>query len=192
MFESISWTDFIFSLSIGAAVYYTVIILLYFSADLKRIVGREKNDTVKTNSEETTSSHKNLMGEVRTTRRAVDTSVPHVEESTQVISSGDEPDEDRSWTTNALVTQPLHRSFSQLLEEINALAYIVAQNSKEEISLLFETLLSRYPQLAKPHHQSSINQFIIEACQLHGELTLSHQDIDAWWTQALGNSSTIK
>lgn len=192
MFDSISWTDFILSLSLGAAVYYAAILFLYFSADLKRLLTSAKNDTTEISSIEEATVNKNLMGEARSTHSKQEATASHVEESTQIISKTADIDHERSWSTDEFVTQPLHRSFSQLLEEINALAYIIAQNSKEEISLLFETLLSRYPQLAKPHHQSSINQFIIEACHQYGELTLTHQDIDAWWTQALGNSSRTK
>lgn len=192
MFEAISWTDFIVCLSVGAAVYYASVILLYFSADLKRFIHLQKSEHVEIESKNDVTIHQNLIGEARPTRLNVETSSSHLEESTQVLSNTQDIDHERSWTAPGFVTQPLHRSFSQLLEEINALAYIIAQNSKEEISLLFETLLSRYPQLAKPHHQSSINQFIIEACQQYGELTLSHQDIDAWWTQALENSNPSK
>lgn len=190
MFESISWTDFILSLSIGAAVYYAVIVLLYFSSDLRKLIKAEKTNVVQIPSSQRAHGTP-LMGEARAAHLNTETS-SHIDESTQIMSVSGDHDNDRSWSTTEFVTQPLHRSFSQLLEEINALAYIIAQNSKEEISLLFETLLSRYPQLAKPHHKSSINQFIIEACQQHGEMTLSHEDIDAWWSQALGHSKTTK
>jgi hypothetical protein len=185
MLESISWSDFILALVAAAAVYYTTILLLFYSRDLLQLLRSRNAHAEQSNPEPLETEEVNLIGDTRTTPLTDDAEDQRIDESSQIISGEEDVQEDTMWDSDPIVTNPLHRSFSQLVEEVNALAYIITQNSKEEVSLLFETLLSRYPQLAKAHYQASINQFIIEACEQYGQMKLTHADIDGWWAHAL-------
>lgn len=188
MLDSISWSDFILTLLAAAAVYYTTILLLFYSRDLLQLVRGRSQASEQSNVSLPDQEELNLIGETRHAPASDREDDLRVDESTQIVSQDEEREEGAAWESDPIVTNPLHRSFSQLVEEVNALAYIITQNSKEEVSLLFETLLSRYPQLAKAHYQASINQFIIEACDQYGAMKLTHADIDAWWAHALDNN----
>lgn len=186
MLESISWNDFINALIVLTCVYYIVVVAMFYSADIIRsLQGRSRTTEAKIDTAPNRSSP--VMGEIKSSDR--DTGIQKImdaDDSEVLVSSTREgSDLETLWESAPLVTNPLHRSFAQLVEEINALAYIVSKNDKEEISLLFETLLARYPQLARPHYQASINQFIVEACQQHGTVSLSVADVEGWWQRAL-------
>lgn len=188
MLQSISWSEFVIAITIGLGIYYAAILLLYYAKDIAGLIRSKRQSSVNESGSYKSNEAPTLMGSVKDftpTDEESEFSGEH-DDNHSII----EDDSDKvNWQSSSIVTNPIHRSFSQLLEEINTLAYIISKNSKEEISLLFETLLARYPQLARPHYQSSINQFIIEACQQYGEMTLTGEEINAWWQHALDTTN---
>lgn len=188
MLQSISWSEFIIAITIGIGIYYVAILLLYYTKDIAEYIRRRRQEAPNESGSEKLNEVPTLMGSVKDFT-STDEEFEVSEEDHDSHSTTEEDSDQVSWQSSSIVTNPIHRSFSQLLEEINTLAYIISKNSKEEISLLFETLLARYPQLARPHYQSSINQFIIEACQQYGEMTLTGEEINAWWQHALDTTN---
>jgi hypothetical protein len=189
MLHSISWSEFIITVTVAIGAYYLAILLLFYYKDIAEYARKKRDSESTSPSAVIDRETPSLIGSIKDFSSSDEEAESNIHDETTILQNREDHSDDVNWQSSSVVTNSIHRSFTQLLEEINTLAYIISKNSKEEISLLFETLLARYPQLAKPHYQSSINQFIIEACQQYGEMTLTTDEINGWWQHALDTTN---
>lgn len=184
MFNSVSWQEFSSAVSVIAGCYYVIASLLLYSQEIiniftqkdsKQIVAEVRDD--QNNSNESID----LMGEIKYESQV---NVPHeiIVESEEVITQSltiaEEP------ITLVSVTLPevaLVNSLAELTQEIKLLVATLPGTSKEDIVLLFQHFLSRYPQLVQTSYCEAINLVISnsinEGCSIHFDTN----EIKSWW-----------
>jgi hypothetical protein len=72
---------------------------------------------------------------------------------------------------------------ADLLEEVKTLGQIIVdcEGDKEESISMFQSLLSKYPQLSETKFRTAINMFILDMCKDSCDFELTTSEIDSWW-----------
>ncbi|MBX2956162.1 MAG: hypothetical protein KF846_08395 [Cyclobacteriaceae bacterium] len=186
MLESISWPEFISTITLLIGGYYVVTVLLLYSKEITNIFKQKKlnltNTNVRENQTESNESIK-LMGSVRYASSQSE-NVPREEtietESLSVVAA-QEPEEPITEVATSEPDEVLIKSVLTLLEEINTLTEVVAVGSKEECAELFRTLLSNYADLSRTADEQEITEFIYNSCKEHCDFQIELNEVRSWW-----------
>ena len=195
MLKSISWYDFISTITFLVGGYYMITALLLYSREVRSMFTQRK--PVKANLAENkrpSDEPGELMGAVRSDldhTEHIGREVKVETESLQVVAAEEQEEAVTLVGTND-AEETIRRSVGTLLEEINTLKEIVAVGTREECAELFRTLLSNYPDLAASAHEPEITAYIHNVCSEHGQFQIEQNEVNSWWPQAEETKSINK
>ena len=185
MFNSISWQDFLTTLAIAAGSYYVITALLLFSGEIKSIFAQRQSKAIvaeELEDQNDSNESNDLMGKVKYETLV---NVPH-EKVVEPEEIETQPPREAEEAIEAKVLSPealLVGSVADLLEEIKIILNELTTGNKDEIALLFQSLLSRYPQLIGTNYQEEINLFLLDALATHSAYGFELNEIKSWWKQ---------
>lgn len=192
MFESISWQEFISTITLLIGGYYLVTVLLLYGSEIGNFF---KQKTLTPSGTETKSRQNDsneadgLMGSVRYESRAAQTDPREDTANAEDIHVALTQEEEEAIAVVDLAEEQLKNLVASIQLEISSLVQVIPQRSKEESVVLFRTLLSNYPQLIGTAHQQQVSQMIYDSCK---ETTPHHfepGEINSWWTEPEGTSN---
>lgn len=187
MFESISWQEFFTAIALILCGYYAITVLLLFSSEITNVFKPKPqgaSEPAKQNSEN--ASQSSLMGDVRV-ERSTQQELPREEVTTSEELQINSLEAEEPISTVDLVEESLQNDFSSISVEIQALAEIATQSTREETEILFKTLLSNYPQLIGTSFQQQASKLIYDLCIETTTHQFDHHAINSWWTDAETN-----
>ncbi|MBS1681584.1 MAG: hypothetical protein OJF59_001826 [Cytophagales bacterium] len=185
MFNSISWQEFLTTLAVAAGSYYVITALLLFSGEIKSIFTQKQSNAIDSEElEDQNDSNESidLMGKVKYETLV---NVPHEnivdteEVKTQPPREAEEPIEAKVLSPEGLLVG----SVADLLEEIKIILNELTTGSREEIISIFQSLLSRYPQLVGTNYQEEISLFLSDALATHTTHGFKPNEIKKWWKE---------
>lgn len=185
MFNSVSWQDFLTTLAIAAGSYYVITALLLFSGEIKSIFTQKQLKAIASEEVEDQSDSNesnDLMGKVKYETLV---NVPHE----KVVDPKDietQPPREAEEAIQAKVLSPealLVGSVADLLEEIKIILSEITTGNKDEITSIFQSLLSRYPQLIATNYQEEINLFLVDTLSTHAAQGFELDEIKTWWKE---------
>lgn len=175
MIDTISWTDYFFTLAIITAVYYLVIGITFYRTELMNLLkrqGHHSDDGVKPSSPGT-----RIMGKTQPeTLSHVDRHLPMDE----MVLNEQAPEENTNLADRN--AQLLVGVVSDIQQEIKALLEVIDGNNREECAALCHALLSNYPQLISTPYHDSLSLVIKNALKEHFQLDYSINQVKSWWT----------
>lgn len=188
MFESISWSEFCSAISISMAGYYIISTLLLFSGEIYTIFKQKKlasafpvsksnqNDSLEGDdfmgrARYEPESHREVLREEKTEAETL-AIAPDQEEDEVIDFISPEEDNLRSATQN-------------LIDEVRELVQVISGSSKEESVPLFQTLLSRAPQLVATSYQEAVNLAIYHSLK-EQLFQIELDEINSWWPDPVG------
>lgn len=186
MLESISWSQFISTITFLIGGYYLITILLLYRKEITSNFNQRKPIVTNNNKcENQTVSNESmeLMGSVRYVSSPAE-NVPREDKIEAVslhVAATQEPEEAIIASVINVTDETLHKSVSTLLQEINTLTEVIAVGSKEECAELFRTLLSNYAELSHSAYEPEITAFIYESCKQHGQFQIERSEVKSWW-----------
>jgi len=181
MFNTISWQEFLSTVTVIAGGYYIVTALLLYGSEIKNIFKQKEPKLIaaEISGDQNDSTESNdLMGRIK---YEAEVNVPHesIVESDEInitqLNESEEPIQSRD---------PLIDSFKELQNEIEIIAEGLTPNNREGL-LLFEPLLLRYPQLLQTPYEEEIIRLV---CKLIFEKLSEHSEpneIKSWWTEVV-------
>lgn len=160
MFTNISWPDYFIVVAILLTTYYLFVGLRYFSADLKNLISGKKKLKFRA-------------------MRPHDTSGESIQ-----TSEKNYPGE------NAALETTTDDDFVEVEHLIGRLKNVIADASgRKLIPLEFKQylhlVLQEYPNIKKSPLQSSINELIASECEKYGAVTLSEDEVELLWKDAM-------
>jgi hypothetical protein len=190
MFESISWQDFLTTISLIVGGYYAITTLLLYGAEITSIFNQKKSKSIEpTVSEDQNDSNesKDLMGKVK---YQTGVNVPHenvVESNELDVHQTQEAEE------SILSIDPreamLAGFVSGLKEEIATLVTEFSTSNEGEIILVFKSLLSVYPQLVRTPYKDSISLLIRDSLKANSAFHPELNEINSWWPEVTTNTN---
>lgn len=172
MLKSISWQEFLTVMSILSVIYYSVLGLLYYRAEISNFLsGRTRvKASPPSNSAKRSSS---LIGQIKE-EEEID------EDEEQGTLSSDQIHPVENNPRDALLG-----AVADLLKDLKEIIDSIAANKteKSECLVLFKAIFSKYSQLGGTRYQQSINLFLYENAvdQFAFELTL--EEINSLWSR---------
>lgn len=193
MFESISWSDFFTAISIIVVGYYVISTLLLFSSEIVTIFKQKKlastfpvsklnqidsleDDDFMGRARYEPESHRELLREERTEAETL-AIAPDQEEDEVIDFISQEEDNLRSATQH-------------LIDEVRELVQVISGSSKEESVPLFQTLLSRAPQLVATSYQEAVNLAIYHSLKEQNLFQTELDEINSWWPDLVGQNKS--
>lgn len=160
MFTNISWTDYFIAVAILLTTYYLFVGLRYFSADLRELVSGKSN-----------------------LKFMVGVSYDTVRESIQT------PEKNYPGESPALETTT-DDDFAEVEHLIGRLKNVIADASGRklipmEFKQYLHLVLQEYPNIKNSPLQSSINELIASECEKYGAVTLSEDEVELLWKDAM-------
>lgn len=160
MFTNISWTDYFIAVAILLTIYYLYVGVRYFIADLKDLFSgkRKLNFTVP---------------------------LPDDPGGENILSPGESnPGEITSFE------QTSEDEFAEVEHLIDRLNGVIADASHkksipQEFKQYLHLVLKEYPNVKKSPLRSSVNELIVSECEKHGAVTLSEDEVDLLWKEAM-------
>jgi len=179
MFNSISWQDFLFAISVIVGGYYVITTLLLYSNEIKSIFKQSVSKSIAHDSHEdqnVSDDSNNLMGGVK---YETEVNVPHenVVESNELTLQQNKEAEEPIEQFN-----PDERIAETLTGEIETLITEFSSSDEGEIILVFKSLLSVYPQLVNTPHKNSINLQIYNSLKKKSAFHPELNEINSWWS----------
>jgi FtsZ-interacting cell division protein ZipA len=186
MLESISWPEFISTITLTIGGYYVITLLLLYSSEITNFFKQKKltpSGTETKSVQNDSNESDNLMGSVRyqnlaaqnlpreETANAEDLHVALSQEDEEAISAID------------VAEEHLKNDLASIQPEISSLIEVISQRSKEESISLFKTLLSNYPQFIRTTYQQQLSQMIYDFCKKAGPHHFELSEINSWWTE---------
>lgn len=160
MLTNISWTDYFIAVAILITTYYLFVGLRYFSADLRDLISGKTELKLRT-------------------VWALDTGGENIQTSEKNYP-GESP---------ALETTT-DDDFAEVEHLIGRLKNVIADaSSRKLIPLEFKQylhlLLQEYPNIKNSPLRSSINELIASECEKYGAVTLSEDEVELLWKDAV-------
>jgi hypothetical protein len=192
MLESISWQEFISTITLLIGGYYIITVLLLYSSEItsffkqkKLTLSRTETKSVQNDSNESD----NLMGSVRYANRVAQT-VPreetaNAEDLDVVLSQEDE----EAIAVVDVAEEQLKSDLANIQLEIHSLIEVISERSKEESISLFKTLLSNYPRFIGTTYQEQLSKLIHHSCKKVGRHHFELAEINSWWTGSQDTSN---
>ena len=184
MFNTISWQEFLSTISLIAGSYYVIAVLLLYGGEITNILKQRQSKQIHSEiSEDQNDSNEvnDLMGEVKNER-----DVPHENvigpEDISVLPN-QEPEEPITQSITAQPEAVVVSTVAGLLQEVKTLVASFEHSDKEEIKLLFQHLLSRYPQLLQTTYHDAITFSIANSLKEKSEMQFELNEIKSWWPE---------
>lgn len=160
MLTNISWTDYFIAVAILLTVYYFFVGIRYFSADLRDLISGKTELKLRT-------------------LRLLDTGGKNIQ-----TSEKNYPGESPALET---ITDD---DFVEVEHLIGRLKNVIADaSSRELIPLEFKQylhlVLQEYPNIKNSPLRSSINELIASECEKYGAVTLSEDEVELLWKDAV-------
>jgi hypothetical protein len=192
MLESISWQEFISTITLLIGGYYVITVLLLYSSEITSFFKQKKltpSGTETRSGQNDSNESGNLMGSVRYENRIAQT-VPreetaNVEDLDVALSQEDE----EAISVVDLVEEHLENDCASIQREIRSLVEVISTRSREETVALFRTLVSNYPQFIRTAYQEQLSKFIHNSCKEAGPHHFGPSEINSWWTAPGGTSN---
>ncbi len=183
MFNTISWSEFLTTLSLIIAVYYAVSTAIYYRQEIS-VRFRRRSDTNNNRVEDQATA---LMG-------ATKPEVPRVIRK-QTVSSEDlliAPSSIAEPNSTPASDPIVIGTIADLLQESKDLASSVSdtKSSREECAMLFQSLLERYPQLNNSTYKDALSISIYYTCKNEIGIEYSLNEIKTWWPNELLHNPT--
>lgn len=182
MFNSISWQEYISTITLVVGGYYTIAALLLYSNEIKNIFNQKArkniNEDVSENQRDSRESN-SLMGgikyEMLTPENVSREQISTTEEMFFApLAEADEP-------IDGTLNNAINRFVSTLLTEIESLLEVIAKDNKKETATYFQALLHNYPQLVATDFQDEISQHIYDALKSGCEFQIELNEVKSWW-----------
>lgn len=172
MLESISWSEFLYSVTCLVVMYYCITILLLFRKEILNLFrkGNEQGSRKPGFMSSQTRSPE-IMGAIQPDA-PVNTHQSLTANELQVAPIADT---DSNTVNDGLLVGIV----ADLVNEIITL--VTAVTDREEGEQLIKQLLLRYPQLTGSRFQSAITEFIIASCRDQHRWKLDTTTVDSWW-----------
>lgn len=84
----------------------------------------------------------------------------------------------------------LRSATQHLIDEVRELVQVISGSSKEECVPLFQTLLSRAPQLVATSYQEAVNLGIYHSLKEQDLFQVELQEINSWWPDPVGQNKS--
>jgi hypothetical protein len=160
MFTNISWSDYIIAVAILLTVYYLFVGVRYYSDDLKDL----------------------LSGKRKLKFRAA---LP--------LDTGEEdtyPAEENYQHQATAFETTTDDDFDEVEHLIERLKNVIVDASKkklipQEFKQYLHLVLEEYPSVKNSPLRSSVNELIVSECEKHGAVTLSEDEVDMLWKDAM-------
>lgn len=187
MLESISWQEFFTTVAVLLGGYYAITTLLLYGSEIINIFKqRNSNLSVRDARQDQSDSNESndLMGSVRYENNRQQ-SVPREEVTDAYDLNVLRSNEDEEPVSIVDVAEEsLKNDFATIQAEINSLAEIGFQSTKEESISLFKTLLSNYPQFIGTSYKQQISEIIHDSCKKTCQFHFEFNEINSWWTES--------
>jgi hypothetical protein len=186
MLESISWSYFFGFVGLALALYYAIAGLLLYGDDIKAKLTQRRSSIVE-------SSSYPVQPDINESISLIGGLAPQVEQTVQIqtVSSSEiefrensQPEEVEPIQTP--VENSLATTLTDLFVDVNDVAEVITNNSKEELADMFRTLLERYPHLIG--YRDSLSQFIVNSCSKYCSYSIELDEVNSWWPSVASNS----
>ena len=176
MFKSISWQEFTIAVSVAAACYYAIIIIIFYFRDISARLKGGQGSTTQAKERHVSRPAKNLMGPI--------TATPPVRKRPVVQSSATADEVEVAEDTGVpLVQEAGSTPADELLQELGNLFEIMKEGkpSQESYFKNIKTLLSQYTHLIGPAEYKRISKTISEELKTKHDVFLSTDALDELW-----------
>ena len=172
MLKSISWQEFLTVISILSVVYYSVLGLIYYRAEIRNLLsGRGK---VKASSpSDSTKRSTSLIGQIKEEEE-----IDEDEEQGRLSSDQIHPVENNPQDALLGAVADLLKDLKEIIDSIGA-----NKTDKGECLVLIKAIFSRYSQLAGTKYQPSINLFLYENAVDQFPFDLPLEEINNLWSR---------
>ncbi|HQS22844.1 MAG: hypothetical protein B7Y11_01415 [Sphingobacteriia bacterium 24-36-13] len=160
MLTNISWTDYLIAVAILLAIYYLYVVVQYFSADIQEFFYRKRKVNFKAALSNDTDGGTILSAE---------------ESSGTEIDAFEETSDDE---------------FAEVEHLIERLKGVIADASTkklvpQEFKHYLHLVLKEYPSVQNSPLRSSVNELIVSECEKYSAVTLSEDEVDLLWKDAV-------
>ncbi|WP_143706026.1 hypothetical protein [Emticicia sp. TH156] len=159
MFTNISWQDYLMAVSITLIVYYVIIGFRYYAVELKDLVTGKR-------------------------KLRLNNQVAEVDEDNFIIPSSSNNHQDypfeRTGEDEFAEVEELISRLKETIQHATIKKYI-----PQELKNYLRLLLQEYPTIKTSLFRSSVNEFIVSECEKYGSLTLTEQEVDLLWNEAV-------
>lgn len=159
MFTNISWNDYLMGVSIIVVIYYFIIGFRYYSVELKELFSGRGN--LRFNNQIADREEDNLMK----------------------LSSGQDNRDYPYEHTGDEEFAEVEGLIARLKETIQNIA--TKKYDPQEFKHFLRLLLLEYPTVKTSLFRSSVNEFIVSECNKYGSLTLTEQEVELLWHEAV-------
>lgn len=176
MFKSISWQEFTVAVSVAAACYYALIIVIFYFKDISARLKGGQVSASRLKERQSTRPARDFMGPIAPAmpikRKPVDQSSASAEDVV-VPENTNEPAADDVQSTPA----------DELLQELGNLFEIMKEGKPSQESYVknIKTLLSQYAHLIGSGEYARISQTIIDELKTKHDVFLSADVLDELW-----------
>jgi hypothetical protein len=172
MLKSISWQEFLTVMSILSVIYYSVLGLIYYRAEIRNFLsGRTRvKASPPSNSTKRSSS---LIGQIKEEEE-----IDEDEEQGTVSSDQIHPVESSPQDALLGVVADLLKGLKEIIDSIAA-----NKTEKTECLVLIKAIFSKYSQLGGTKYQQSINLFLYENAVDQFPFELPLEEINSLWSR---------
>lgn len=193
MFESISWSDFFTAISIIVVGYYVISTLLLFSGEIVTIFKQKKLTNAFTVSKSNQNDSLEGDGFMGRARYEPDSNGEVLrEEKTEAETLAIAPDQEEDEVIDFISPEEdnLRSATQHLIDEVRELVQVISGSSKEACVPLFQTLLSRAPQLVATSYQEAVNLAIYHSLKEQDLFQIEMDEINSWWPDPVGQNKS--
>lgn len=185
MLHQISWHAYVVSLLLVLAAYYLYVGLVYFRADLRRLLsrltGKQPGFNVASGSLIPVPEYQ-IMGAAQP-----ENGTYALAEELQ-FAPAEIPDEEAQAapgtgiaTTNE---SKLIGDFSAMVDEVKTLIRVINESSEshETFEMLFRLIIQKYPELTGTGYEAKVNKFLLTESEGQFPFALSLPELESYWS----------
>lgn len=185
MFDTISWNEFLLIVVLILSGYYVFASMFFFRREISLSI-KSINKSSPISPEEhvdEVSQENNLLGKAQPDVPPVSDHITSTASDQLQFSAPEQKERQSEKSHSDTQDALLIGTVADLLEEVKALIKVIVEceGDKEESTSMFQSLLSKYPQLAKTKFRTAINMFILDVCKDKCDFELTASEIDFWW-----------
>lgn len=187
MLESISWQEFISTITLLIGGYYVVTFLLLYSSEITNFFKQKKltlSGTEAKSGQNDSNESDDLMGSVRYENRLAQNVLREEAANAEDLHIALSQDDEEEISVVNPAEEQLKNHVTSIQLEISSLIKVIPQRSKEESISLFKTLLSNYPQFIRTAYQEQLSQMIYDSCKKAGLRHFELNEIKSWWSKS--------
>lgn len=193
MFESISWSEFFSTILIIVVGYYVISTLLLFSSEIVTIFKEKKLASAFPASKSNQNSSfegDDFMGRARYEPESNRELLREERTEAETLAIAPDQEEDEVIDFISPEEDNLRSATQHLIDEVRELVQVMSGSSKEESVPLFQTLLSRAPQLVATSYQEAVNLGIYHSLKEQDLFQVELQEINSWWPDPVGQNKS--